>query len=41
MASEYNGRPLPCELFLRGGAVAEILVPRSAAQWVADRLRSR
>lgn len=38
MASEYNGRPLPCELFLAGGELVETLVSRSAAAWVATRL---
>ena len=40
MASRYNGRALPAEVFLRGGAVAS-LTPRSdPAEWVEDRLRS-
>lgn len=36
MASRYNGRPLPAEMFLRGGAVA-LLHPRKAiTDWVDD-----
>jgi diaminopimelate decarboxylase len=38
MASEYNGRPLPAELFLRGGAVDERFARAGAASWVARRL---
>jgi diaminopimelate decarboxylase len=40
MASEYNGRPLPCELFLSRGEVVATLVPRGASEWVATRLPS-
>jgi diaminopimelate decarboxylase len=40
MASRYNGRALPAEVFLRGGAIASV-TPRSAAnEWVEDRLRA-
>lgn len=40
MASRYNGRALPAEVFLRGGVVASA-TPRSAAdEWVRDRLRA-
>ncbi len=38
MASEYNGRPLPAEVFLQGGKIAAIGVPRRVADWVAERL---
>jgi diaminopimelate decarboxylase len=38
MASEYNGRPLPAEVFVRGGLVAAVHVPRSVDAWVADRV---
>jgi diaminopimelate decarboxylase len=41
MASEYNGRPLPAELFLRGGAVAEHFSRGDAGAWVARRLGKR
>ena len=36
MASEYNGRPLPAELFLRGGRVTSARRPRPVDAWVAD-----
>ena len=40
MASRYNGRALPAEVFLRGGKVVTS-TPRSAAdEWVQDRLRA-
>lgn len=38
MASEYNGRPLPQEIFLRGGRVVAASTPRSVDEWVRDRL---
>jgi diaminopimelate decarboxylase len=37
MASEYNGRALPTEIFLSGGRVAAINCPRSASAWAAER----
>jgi diaminopimelate decarboxylase len=40
MASEYNGRPLPCELFLSRGELVATLTPRSASDWVTTRLAS-
>lgn len=40
MASRYNGRALPSEVFLRGGAVASVVTRSSAEEWVADRLRA-
>lgn len=40
MASRYNGRALPSEVFLRGGSIAAF-TPRSAPEeWVEDRLRT-
>lgn len=38
MASEYNGRALPTEVFLRGGRVAEISASPGVDAWVARRL---
>lgn len=38
MASEYNGRPLPAEIFLRGGRVVAASAPRTPDAWVAERL---
>jgi diaminopimelate decarboxylase len=38
MASEYNGRPLPAEVFLRGGAIAEVRRHRSVDAWIAERV---
>ncbi len=40
MASRYNGRALPAEVFLRGGAIASATARRPAEDWVQDRLRS-
>jgi diaminopimelate decarboxylase len=37
MASEYNGRGLPTEVFLRGGRVVAVSTPRDAAAWAAAR----
>jgi diaminopimelate decarboxylase len=37
MASEYNGRPLPGELFLRGGRVAAARRPRPVEAWAEER----
>ena len=39
MASRYNGRPLPAEVFLRGGAVAFHHAREPVDLWIADRLR--
>ena len=39
MASRYNGRPLPAEVFLRGGEVAFHHAREPVDRWVADRLR--
>lgn len=40
MASRYNGRALPAEVFLRGGAVAHVHERRPIEDWVDDRLRA-
>ena len=37
MASRYNGRPLPGEVFLRGGAVLRTLPREPLATWVNER----
>jgi diaminopimelate decarboxylase len=39
MASRYNGRALPAEVFVRGGAIALATSRRPAEDWVQDRLR--
>jgi diaminopimelate decarboxylase len=39
MASRYNGRALPAEVFLREGKVAGIHPRKSPEDWIADRLR--
>jgi diaminopimelate decarboxylase len=38
MASEYNGRALPTEVFLRGGAVVAVSAPATVDAWVARRV---
>ncbi len=38
MASRYNGRPLPAEAFLKGGAVAHVKLRKPIEDWVDDRL---
>jgi diaminopimelate decarboxylase len=38
MASEYNGRPLPAEIFVRGGRVASVSPSPGVAAWVRRRL---
>jgi diaminopimelate decarboxylase len=37
MASEYNGRGLPREVFVRGGRVVAVHEPRDADAWAAER----
>lgn len=37
MASEYNGRPLPAEVFLSGGRAAAVHVPRRPEAWAEER----
>ena len=41
MASEYNGRALPTEVFLRGGKVDSISASPGVDAWVAARLGSK
>ena len=38
MASEYNGRPLPAEVFLSGGVVKRVSASPGRAAWVKRRL---
>lgn len=38
MASQYNGRALPDEVFLEGGRVAHVSRPATVDTWVKDRL---
>jgi len=38
MASEYNGRAMAAEVFLRGGEIAAVSRPRSVDAWVAERV---
>jgi diaminopimelate decarboxylase len=38
MASRYNGRPLPSEVFLQGGTIAHVNPRRPLTEWVEDRL---
>jgi diaminopimelate decarboxylase len=38
MASRYNGRALPAEVFLRNGAIASLTERRPTQDWVDDRL---
>jgi diaminopimelate decarboxylase len=38
MASEYNGRPLPSEVFLSGGAIVKVSPGGTRASWVKRRL---
>lgn len=38
MASEYNGRPLPAELFVSGGKVVHVSPPANRSEWVKRRL---
>ena len=38
MASRYNGRPLPAEMFLRGGVVSTIRPRKPITDWVDERL---
>jgi diaminopimelate decarboxylase len=37
MASNYNGRPLPAEVFVSGGRVAEVFARRDNDVWIASR----
>lgn len=38
MANEYNGRPLPAEIFVSGGKVAHVSPAASRSDWVKRRL---
>jgi diaminopimelate decarboxylase len=38
MASEYNGRALPTEIFLEGGKVSKVIAPRPKSEWIRTRL---
>jgi hypothetical protein len=40
MASEYNGRPLPAEVFVSGGAVTKVSPSPGRAFWVKRRLEA-
>jgi diaminopimelate decarboxylase len=40
MASQYNGRSLPAEIFVSGGAVVHISPPTSTESWIRSRLES-
>jgi len=40
MASRYNGRALPTEIFLAGGAVQSVIARRPKDDWIDDRLRA-
>jgi diaminopimelate decarboxylase len=39
MASNYNGRPLPAEIFVSGGRIVSLSVRGSEAAWIESRLR--
>ena len=39
MASRYNGRALPAEVFVEGGAVSVVYERQAEEEWVADRAR--
>lgn len=38
MASRYNGRELPAEVFLKGGRIAEVWPRKRDGEWVKQRL---
>lgn len=40
LASEYNGRPLPAEVFVSGGKVVHVSRPPDRADWVRRRLEA-
>jgi diaminopimelate decarboxylase len=40
MASEYNGRPLPVEVFVRGGRVVSKTERGTVAAWASERVRA-
>jgi diaminopimelate decarboxylase len=39
MASSYNGRSLPAEVFVKDGKVTQVSAASSTAAWIANRLR--
>lgn len=40
MASQYNGRPLPTEIFLRGGQMTSVIRAADPERWVESRIVS-
>jgi hypothetical protein len=38
MANEYNGRPLPAEIFVSGGKVVHVSPAANRSDWVRRRL---
>ncbi len=40
MSSVYNGRTLPAEVFVAGGAVQAVSKSRSSAEWIESRLKA-
>lgn len=40
MASEYNGRPLPSEVFVKNGRVTHVSASPGVEHWIANRLRA-
>jgi len=38
MASEYNGRPLPTEIFLEGSRVSQVRMADPVSSWIEQRL---
>lgn len=41
MASEYNGRPLPTEIFLEGSRVSQVRMADPVSSWIEQRLMTR
>ncbi len=40
MASQYNGRTLPGEMFVRGGKIVHLSEPSTRAAWIESRVRA-
>jgi diaminopimelate decarboxylase len=40
LASEYNGRPLPAEVFVSGGKVTHVSPSPGRAEWIRRRLEA-
>jgi diaminopimelate decarboxylase len=40
MASQYNGRTLPGEIFVRGGKIIHVSEPSTRAAWIESRVRA-